>query len=523
MDIPEQILAGVGAYLLDHALDGALAYLGAQHVALVQRVGRHLTHPPGRAMTDGIASRPPMDTSGPSPNARIWERLRRAKEALQRLVSASPPRYAHIGWARREVARLQRLLDPGTMDTTALKWAQANTKPPTGLRSVSLDILRDVLPRMGWFIEDVGVVSTLNRDRGFGALFGREGTNYALVSARDDDYVEIGTHLLADAATAPAVRALLEGAVIVEVVGKGKKTHPAFPATGPEGQLYLSQTPEPVTLLGDRWSDGENHTLWTKASNRVGGVYTPAEAVWLLRGGSAFALPGVCITSPDRQVSVILREAPNVGDSVQPGKTFWRDVYAHGFGEAAATLVTELSEEGVLPPRMPTGDARHGYWTCQVCWNAQALTASGVMHHHGYRRPGIGYIFGDCPGVNELPWEVDCAIARSTLADWRAQRRGILADLERINAGAYADPLMVEGAKGAEKIAPDHPAYSRALDAHTLRIESILRRLEGFGFGSIRWLAAAVALWQPAPKGDNPVGAPRIPRDVVATYPLEDA
>lgn len=40
---------------------------------------------------------------------------------------------------------------------------------------------------------------------------------------------------------------------------------------------------------------------------------------------------------------------------------------------------------------------------CQVCEREQALKG-GTLVHHGYTRPGCGFIVGDCFGVNHKPF-----------------------------------------------------------------------------------------------------------------------
>ena len=41
---------------------------------------------------------------------------------------------------------------------------------------------------------------------------------------------------------------------------------------------------------------------------------------------------------------------------------------------------------------------------CPVC-QRDIKVRSGVLVHHGYQRPGVGYIIGDCPGVGHEPYE----------------------------------------------------------------------------------------------------------------------
>lgn len=41
---------------------------------------------------------------------------------------------------------------------------------------------------------------------------------------------------------------------------------------------------------------------------------------------------------------------------------------------------------------------------CPVC-QRDIKIRSGLLVHHGYERPGVGYIIGDCPGVGHKPYE----------------------------------------------------------------------------------------------------------------------
>lgn len=47
---------------------------------------------------------------------------------------------------------------------------------------------------------------------------------------------------------------------------------------------------------------------------------------------------------------------------------------------------------------------------CQICEREQALTTDGKMVHHGYERPGHGWIIGDCFGVGHKPYTATSAL-----------------------------------------------------------------------------------------------------------------
>lgn len=48
--------------------------------------------------------------------------------------------------------------------------------------------------------------------------------------------------------------------------------------------------------------------------------------------------------------------------------------------------------------------------TCQACGGSVAIV-NGLTSHHGYERPGYGYMVGGCVGVRELAAEKDLTIA----------------------------------------------------------------------------------------------------------------
>ena len=47
---------------------------------------------------------------------------------------------------------------------------------------------------------------------------------------------------------------------------------------------------------------------------------------------------------------------------------------------------------------------------CQICERHQALDNAGCLVHHGYTRPGYGFIQGDCMGVRHKPYKATDAL-----------------------------------------------------------------------------------------------------------------
>lgn len=75
---------------------------------------------------------------------------------------------------------------------------------------------------------------------------------------------------------------------------------------------------------------------------------------------------------------------------------------------------------------------------CQICegdYKLRDYNPSRVLVHHGYTRPGYGYIVGDCPGVNQLPYEVSCEALKTYLPRLQAHWEEKKAYLTRLEAG----------------------------------------------------------------------------------------
>jgi len=63
---------------------------------------------------------------------------------------------------------------------------------------------------------------------------------------------------------------------------------------------------------------------------------------------------------------------------------------------------------------------------CQICGRQQALTVDGLLGHHGYKRPGWGFIQGDCYGVGHKPYP-----ATTALVKWLAACQDHLSNLAK--------------------------------------------------------------------------------------------
>jgi hypothetical protein len=73
---------------------------------------------------------------------------------------------------------------------------------------------------------------------------------------------------------------------------------------------------------------------------------------------------------------------------------------------------------------------------CQVCAREWALSVA-VLGHHGYERPGIGYIVGDCAGQGWAPFPTTDA-----LEEWLGKVNEEIAACDRLAAALPGRPVL---------------------------------------------------------------------------------
>ncbi len=142
---------------------------------------------------------------------------------------------------------------------------------------------------------------------------------------------------------------------------------------------------------------------------------------------------------------------------------------------------------------------------CPVCFGDYVVTFKGIpgtpeMVHHGYQRPGHGYIVGDCHGVAFEPFEVSCkgteswlAILKSTLADRQKSVRGLpaLTEVTVQDGSKYIDHRWVPQRKLLKK---GEPGFDDAIAGVKRNLEQDIRHLGQ----DIKEYAHKIATWQPA-------------------------
>lgn len=101
----------------------------------------------------------------------------------------------------------------------------------------------------------------------------------------------------------------------------------------------------------------------------------------------------------------------------------------HKFDPATHRCECGQWERGHKPAKEPVRPRAE----CQICERVQA-TVSGRLGHHGYTRPGCGFITGDCMGVNHEPYPKTDAL--------ELYKRAIEGHIERANAKLAEVPTL---------------------------------------------------------------------------------
>lgn len=165
------------------------------------------------------------------------------------------------------------------------------------------------------------------------------------------------------------------------------------------------------------------------------------------------------------------------------------------------TMVKLASKAGAARARQAREEAEAlDRGACPVCMGDFAVDARTRVVHHGYTRPGHGYIVGDCIGVHYSPWEVaaDGAVAAIVEMGHRlenAERR--LVTLPSVQTLHIDNPSYYERRAGRLfiVITSTDSRFARELE------HAIARQRQEIGYirDTIDMLRARVATWKPQP------------------------
>lgn len=148
--------------------------------------------------------------------------------------------------------------------------------------------------------------------------------------------------------------------------------------------------------------------------------------------------------------------------------------------------------------------------TCPVCFGDYVVSQPShvkgkqKMVHHGYQRPGIGYIVGDCHGVGFQPFELSCEGTKSWLGILRNTLR--LREESLAGLGTRPEVTVETGAKRVGRfVFPERKTIQRGEDGFERAIENLRYELER----DVRSLKADIKLYAAHVAGWKPTAWPR--------------
>jgi hypothetical protein len=168
-------------------------------------------------------------------------------------------------------------------------------------------------------------------------------------------------------------------------------------------KLEVSSLPDPKTVKPDTFI----------VMNLTDPVAVPADedsqATWTWSFDLFRKCSGYTIGSPDGQSFDVVGPVQVLGYAgTKDFAAFFNWALTNTNLEALVNAKLGLSKhvKAADRPRVPVGGQTIG--TCAICDSSQVVR-NGVMVAHGYRRPGVGYLIGECFGVGRKPYEVSNA------------------------------------------------------------------------------------------------------------------
>jgi hypothetical protein len=132
---------------------------------------------------------------------------------------------------------------------------------------------------------------------------------------------------------------------------------------------------------------------------------------------------------------------------------------------------------------------------CQICEHTQKLQG-GRLVLHGYKRPGEGHVYGDCPGTGAEPYEVSCdaikSYQRSLIERTLPSLEARIAD---IDSGKVTKVTRVGTWGGAKDYAVGDPGFERALQDNRHDVENQISNVKH----EIKRAERRIAAWAPKP------------------------
>jgi hypothetical protein len=139
--------------------------------------------------------------------------------------------------------------------------------------------------------------------------------------------------------------------------------------------------------------------------------------------------------------------------------------------------------------------------TCPCCMGVLKVR-KGLLVHHGYKRPGWGYIVGDCHSVGMEPHETSPEAAKSylkVLGSMLARNLGTIQELPTRPELSQETSIWSHEARAYVKEVTPYPAgtleHARILKGLVLNLENLNRQIRQ----DMARLEGMIASWEPRP------------------------
>lgn len=215
---------------------------------------------------------------------------------------------------------------------------------------------------------------------------------------------------------------------------------------------------------------------------------------------------GVTITSPrgDEESFLPGRHDLRRGTSVVDMGTYfphqaWRWLREAGIEK---DILAALEMEEHVPAEQRT---RENTGTCAFCWGNYKLEGR-VLVLHGYRRPGVGYVMGECPGRRRPPLETSVEGAQLCHDSLERQLGELTEYLAKLNSGEV-EVIEVRGFGNKTKtVKKGEPEFKRLLGDRIGAVEQDIKQTTR----DLDLYAKIVAAWRerPMPKEGEPQRGP---------------
>ena len=207
------------------------------------------------------------------------------------------------------------------------------------------------------------------------------------------------------------------------------------------------------------------------------------------------------ITAPNGQTFDLVLDTKAVG--YRNGQRFdafltWAKAHTDFLDQVNAALGTAPH---VPKSQQPRTDVHVGM--CGVCGGDFKCKPEDGDHlvKHGYQRPGIGYLIGECFGVGYQPYELSADACRAFDAYLAKTERAAQAQLALLRSGAVSELPNPEysrwtAAREPAVVEPGHVRWPEAMRFAIAQQEMMLRHLAS----DREVMAARIAAWAPHPE-----------------------